>query len=311
MSLKKMIKRFLSSNIMLPLSKGNKFIFVFHDVSFPSDKQYSPHYSTSIKRFEEIIDLFQEIFEIVPLPDLVGENTALKNNLNYAALTFDDGFYSVYENAHPILKQRNIPYTIFLNKGAIQNNQLWVSNLVMLQDKAYQNQLLKCLKVNTEEEDPVVSLSLKGDFGQEFLDGYKTEEHMDKIYLDEQDLQKLKREGVFFGSHSADHPALSQCENDTFLENQIKSNKLYLEQLLGQEMHHFALPFGKKEHYNNQVLTKLQEAGHTHIYTTNPNRVQLKSSKDNTIIPRMAIGNPSNEEIMFMINRSFFKQHQL
>lgn len=308
--IKKRIKRFLGSNLMLPLSKGNKFIFVFHDVSNPHDKQYSAHYSTTIEKFKELIDLFQNLFEIVPLADLVEEGTNLDKQKNYAAITFDDGFYSVYEYAHPILKEKQIPYTIFLNKGAIQNNQLWVSNLVM-QDAAYRTQIVDALKVNTQEADPVATLSLEGHFGKEFIDNYKIEEEVEKIYLDEQDLQILLKDGVFFGSHTADHPALSQCADEAFLIHQIQSNKEYLEQLLGQEMKHFALPFGKKDHYNEQVLAKLKQSGHAYIYTTNPNRVKINTPKDYMTIPRIAIGNPSDEELMFMINRSFFKEYQL
>jgi peptidoglycan/xylan/chitin deacetylase (PgdA/CDA1 family) len=64
---------------------------------------------------------------VMSLPDMID---ALKNGKRIpdkaVAITFDDGYANILENADPILKAFNFPYTIFINPEQIgtRNNQL-------------------------------------------------------------------------------------------------------------------------------------------------------------------------------------------
>ncbi len=81
--------------------------------------------STSIARFERHLQLIEEQgFEVVSLPDLLSNFKAADKNQaareqfeqkKQVAITFDDGYESVYRNAYPRLKSRNWPFTIFVN----------------------------------------------------------------------------------------------------------------------------------------------------------------------------------------------------
>ena len=106
--MKNLIKKFLSNGIFLKLSKNNRFIFVLHDVSNQDSPQFSIHYSTTIKTFEAQMNLLNKQFEIITLEEIV-TNKNLDKRKNYAAITFDDGFKSVLQNADPILTKLNIP----------------------------------------------------------------------------------------------------------------------------------------------------------------------------------------------------------
>jgi peptidoglycan/xylan/chitin deacetylase (PgdA/CDA1 family) len=44
----------------------------------------------------------------------------------HAAVTFDDGFVSVIENAVPELKRRNIPFTVFVPTGSLGRRPSWI-----------------------------------------------------------------------------------------------------------------------------------------------------------------------------------------
>jgi len=46
----------------------------------------------------------------------------------YAAVTFDDGFVSVVQNALPELESRRIPATLFVPTGSLGRNPAWVKN---------------------------------------------------------------------------------------------------------------------------------------------------------------------------------------
>ena len=46
----------------------------------------------------------------------------------YAAVTFDDGFTSVVQNALPELQDRSIPATIFVPTGSLGRSPLWITD---------------------------------------------------------------------------------------------------------------------------------------------------------------------------------------
>jgi peptidoglycan/xylan/chitin deacetylase (PgdA/CDA1 family) len=52
-------------------------------------------------------------------------NEPLQNGVHYAAVTFDDGFVSVIDNALPELIQRKIPSTLFITTGYLGKRPLW------------------------------------------------------------------------------------------------------------------------------------------------------------------------------------------
>ena len=50
----------------------------------------------------------------------------LEAGCRYAAVTFDDGFVSVVENALPELRSRRIPCTIFVPTGSLGTRPSWI-----------------------------------------------------------------------------------------------------------------------------------------------------------------------------------------
>jgi len=79
--------------------------------------------STSIapQQFIQHLDLIErEGFQVLPLPEII---KSLKHDEGFSkkalAITFDDGYLSIYQNAFPELKKRNLPFTIFVSPQAI------------------------------------------------------------------------------------------------------------------------------------------------------------------------------------------------
>jgi len=304
------IKHVLATKLFIRILKGNRFIFVFHDVSNSNESHYSKEYSTSIARFREQLDLFQDIFEIISLEQIVTDSH-LDKNKNYAAITFDDGFYSVLKNARPILKDRGIPYAIFLNGAAIKDNQLWFSN-IEIAGKSYEEKILNISQTELlEGENPISAIYSRGKFNKYFRENYKLTDKGKKIYLDYEDILLLKEEGVLIGSHSYDHFALGFCDEET-ARAQIDDNHELLKEIAQKTIQHFAIPFGKKEHYNENTISALKRTGHTYIYSANPNKFTVKDLTNNDFFfPRIGITEQSPKEILFMINRTLFKKYDL
>jgi peptidoglycan/xylan/chitin deacetylase (PgdA/CDA1 family) len=173
----------------------------------------------------------------------------------------------------PFLNSRNIPFTVFVNKEAVLEN----------------------------------SLSYQGYNGEAIHKKFK-----EKTYLDSNDLRELSSYNVIIGSHSSSHKILSNFCDDLTLEKEIKENKLFLENLLSKEINHFALPYGKKEHFNQKVLDYSFSIGHKAIYTSNPTYFEIdKRVESNKIIPRIGILNDSAKDITFFVNRPIFKKINL
>lgn len=96
-------------------------VIMYHHIS----TQTPPSTSTSPADFVKHLDMLEKDgFEIWPL-DRVAKQIKRRRPLpdKTAVITFDDGYISVYEEALPILKERELPFTIFVNADPINEKR--------------------------------------------------------------------------------------------------------------------------------------------------------------------------------------------
>ena len=137
------------------------------------------------------------------------------------------------------------------------------------------------------------------------------QEFSSKVFLGEDDVRYLSERGVLIGSHSSNHKILSAC-TDKELHEEIFENKSYLESLTKHEVNHIALPFGKREHYNDRVLDFCSRAGHDFVYTSNPTYFEPeKLGVRPSVIPRIGLTSESAAELMFLINRPLIRRIEI
>ena len=110
----------LSLVFVTPFSwaKDNAVILLYHHVSAqtPAVTSVSPEvfrqHLTYLAKHHKVLPL-QTIIDAInnkqPLPDKT------------VAITFDDGYDNIFENAHPLLKEFNFPYTVFINPPLIDS----------------------------------------------------------------------------------------------------------------------------------------------------------------------------------------------
>jgi len=98
-------------------SAADLVVLQYHHISDSTP----PSTSTSVSLFRGQLDMIEdEELEVVDLHQ--GTEAALNGELanrKQIAITFDDAYDSVFENAAPILAQRDYPYTIFVNTDAV------------------------------------------------------------------------------------------------------------------------------------------------------------------------------------------------
>ena len=295
----------LSKNIVLPFAKNKRFIFLLHDISLKDKWHNHPVYSTDFDVFKQMVEWLQKHFKIVSLDDIMNENYKADYPQNLAAITFDDGFYSVKELAFPYLSERHIPFTIFANQTAIQDNWLWCSNLMMAlnrNDRAYLSKIYdhykadKIMDFDAFIKDPVTCLSDNGLLNDDYSVFYDVKFTQYKVYLDENDIKELDTEGVTIGNHTKTHKHLASCSHEA-LDAEILGNKKYLESLLNKKIEHFAIPFGFHTTYNDYAIDLAKKA-HQYVYDTEKNRVK------NTLrlVPRMGLQNETTAKLFSYVN---------
>ena len=96
-------------------------ILLYHHVA--SDTP--PSTSISPENFRNHLEYLRDNeFNVIPLDQMV-ENLRAGNPIpdKAVAITFDDGYISIYEEAFPMLQSFNFPFTLFLSTGPIDRNQ--------------------------------------------------------------------------------------------------------------------------------------------------------------------------------------------
>lgn len=188
-----------------------------------------------IEAFKNDLDFLLENYKSISLQELIKINkkggTIEKNCFH---LTFDDGLSEFYEVVAPILKERGVHATVFLNSDFIDNKKLFFRFKASILFEA------------TENEE-VLQLSYKDNH---ILDGLAAENKFDfntylkkhQPYLTTNQINELIGEGFTFGAHSKDHPLYKELS----LEEQIKQTKESLETVKTQfnlDYSVFSFPF--------------------------------------------------------------------
>jgi peptidoglycan/xylan/chitin deacetylase (PgdA/CDA1 family) len=118
---------FLHISETILLLQKRKLILMYHSVN-GENPQY--HYEIMIENFLKQLQFIRQHFEIVTIEQLFRDQKQKKSQV---ALSFDDAYEDFYLNVFPILKQHQLPATLFLPTALIstepvveiQNNYLY------------------------------------------------------------------------------------------------------------------------------------------------------------------------------------------
>ena len=106
-----------SSNVESSASATpNAAILLYHHVSSstPASTSISPE---AFKSHMEYLDKHHNVVSLQDVVEAIQHNTSLPENA--VAITFDDGYANILDNAHPILADLGFPYTVFINPDEI------------------------------------------------------------------------------------------------------------------------------------------------------------------------------------------------
>ncbi len=173
-------------------------------------------------------------------------------------LTLDDGLREISEIIAPVLLQKGIPATLFVNPSFVGNRDLFYrfkAQILVNLEKGFSPSLKVelveyCRKVNIFRHSLLDSLQCISYNNRHHLDALAAITGMDyshyverqRPYLTEDELKGLVNEGFTVGGHSMDHPLLSNLAADDMIRQAVESVR-YARHTFSQLYGAFAFPF--------------------------------------------------------------------
>ena len=251
------IARKISRELYKPLK-----VFFSHQVSaqFVEGKDKESIFS-SLEQFEKNIRFLMQRYHLVSLTEAKELFQQKKwRRERYAVITFDDGYTNILE-ALGLLKELNIPATVFVNSKYVFERTLGVINLATLVRSSLPNEL------SDEQKQLVFQLC-----DHELQDSYKEKwdhlmaglpdlpEELSDLYLTPAQLEDLDKELFTIGMHGYEHYNSLQLTDDEFRENFERDRAL----LKGYSNYipFFCFPYG---YARESQLDLLRKAGVTPV----------------------------------------------
>ena len=176
------------------------------------------------------------------------------------ALTFDDGYVDFFHNTYPLLKKYNIPATVFVSTGGIDNDkEFWwdelenILNQPILPNKLnlggkyvnvqeYPNRSKLIMGIRNEIigysyiiRDDVIN-DLKKQIAPNLINRYRYRT------MNSEELSTISKDPLItIGAHTIHH-ILCDVETDEVQKYEIKSSKDKLEEIVDKEINLFAYP---------------------------------------------------------------------
>lgn len=225
-----------------------------------------------IALFKNDLDVLLQHYEPISMEELIRltvANKPLKRNVFH--LTFDDGLANFYEVVAPILKEKNIPATVFINTNFVDNKALFYrykASLLVQEFKKSSNEKKKIFQRFFNSEETVEKLLLAINYkNKELLDVLATKVHFSfsnyltekKPYLSTVQINELINNGFTIGAHSKNHPLFSEIS----LEEQLKETQesmQWLQEKFKINYCAFSFPFtdlGVSKHFFKEIVPML------------------------------------------------------
>jgi peptidoglycan/xylan/chitin deacetylase (PgdA/CDA1 family) len=240
--------RFLSNAFPLHTIEGKKLppkIVLYHAIENNQPFYIKGYRVKTIAEFKKDLDFLLKKYKPVEFDEITKQ--PFNNKLIH--FSFDDGLKSCYTNIAPILKQKGIPASFFINPAFVDNKEIYhrfeyeyikqfISNLnPKYISYKYSKELYELAK---ENEIDIKNLA---------------QEQTPYMSLDE--IKILQDDGFLIGGHSMDHPEFYEI-SDEEQYNQIESSMEWIQNHINPKLKVFAFPY-TDDGIKNSLLQKVRK----------------------------------------------------
>lgn len=298
LNLKRIIKRgiqYAASNFGRHTRPGNTpelLVLMYHRVlplNDPRTCSEEPGMIVTPATFRQHVILLKKHFQLIQLSEWVNiKHSAVPSNKPYCAITFDDGWADNYEFAFPVLKELQVPATIFLVADMIGTQQVfWPERLTGLlatiaehyPDSWNNSELawVKSLASELPDVNNVTSLATDRENLAKIIARAKrftdpdvhqqidkvesqlgiNNHHQQSALLNWQQLQEMVDSKLIeAGSHTCQHIRLDSNTPLDVAEKEIRQSKSIIEDKTGEPVTSFCFPNGD---YTQQTLLLVKQ----------------------------------------------------
>jgi peptidoglycan/xylan/chitin deacetylase (PgdA/CDA1 family) len=242
------------------------------------------------KNLEDVILYLQSSgYSFVPLDEIANGSERSRK----AAITFDDGFRSVYLGAFPILKKYRVPFTVFLTTATLGAPRLlWLHRIYASVDRLTMEAVIRVLESNSIKLPSDIPLSKAfGDLVRRenpdrllwIAEALAAEAHLtrmeeahlaENLYLEPAEILEMLQGGMTIGAHGHQHWCMETLEQSQTAA-EIVQCKDQISSLFGIQAEHYALAFGGTNPY---VIPLLKQFGFQSLCTAGQGLVRINTN---------------------------------
>jgi peptidoglycan/xylan/chitin deacetylase (PgdA/CDA1 family) len=230
-----------------------------------------------VEEFRRQMEIVARDYKPISLRDLASYTRHGQARPDWMAITFDDSYKNVIDNAVPILEALNIPATFFIATGFPgTKRRYWTDRLEHIynltggdvDDLERLKKKYKALNrygLPDEAGMEVAGLALAR--GCVMDNGNEIPNYQNMTW---DDVRMLDRHPLFdVGGHTVNHSILSHLSS-AYRRDEINNCLSKLLEELGHPVNLFSYPEGQEQHFNNEVIDDLKRAGVTICPTAIP-----------------------------------------
>lgn len=229
------------------------------------------------EKFAEQMEYLAKKFRVISINQLIEELTTNRVKPYTLVLTFDDGHADFYSNTWPVLKKYNLPASLYVTTGFI-DQQLWLwpdlLRYILLKAKVQQVAVPELGNFSIARDHVINTWSHLGDHCLTLDDAAR------RIFIESiahqlevtipaipeapfqsltwQQLREMNTEGLDIGSHTISHPILSKL-NPPEIDAELRCSAARIFEEIGQRPRGICYPNGLLKDINSDVLNIAQQ----------------------------------------------------
>jgi peptidoglycan/xylan/chitin deacetylase (PgdA/CDA1 family) len=265
-------------------------VLIYHRVSTDTNTDSGFKMAIDLKNFEAQMHYIKENMTPLPIDELIRGCMGTAPLPNKAvAITFDDGYLDNYTLAYPLLKELDIPATIFITTGYMGSKKIFWWDRISESLNRTTALELDCGflgEVSASVELPDGTITLNGSdekyrasititelikkFPHDCINdavtllqhtlGVSDEELRFPSFLNWDHIIEMSNNGIDLGAHTVSHPDLTKLDIAT-AEKEVIDSKNELEEQTRKKITGFAYPFGLDAHINENVEAIVKRTG--------------------------------------------------
>ncbi|MBY0238442.1 MAG: polysaccharide deacetylase family protein [Burkholderiaceae bacterium] len=250
--------------------------------------------------FREHMKMLADCFNVLPLHQAMQALQQRRMPPRAVCITFDDGYRSTYELALPVLQEFNLPATVFVTSGYVDNHESMWNDRIVEAVRSVSGDTLDMRDAGAgryrlgsvaERCGAVHELTQQAKYlpppermalieRLESATGASTQ----PLMLSSDMVRALHHAGIEIGAHTVSHPILTSLSDQEALREMVES-KTALEAITGAPVRYFAYPNGKAGlDFDQRHVMMARQAGFDAAFTTAPGPVTV--SQDLYMVPR-------------------------